>query len=93
MFIFVCLVYFLIFESHGDNEEGIKNNQFILENILKKIKEYNILNSQNNNKNKLVLRDDHDHPIEEQIKAEQQNRDGNKIQLNAPIIHDLNAPG
>ena len=51
------------------------------------------MNSQNNNKNKLVLRDDHDHPIEEQIKAEQQNRDGNKIQLNAPIIHDLNAPG
>ena len=38
--------------------------------------------------------DDHDHPKEEVNKAEEQNRNpGGKIQVNAPIKHDLNAPG
>ena len=38
--------------------------------------------------------DDHDHPHEEVKKAEEQNRNpGGKIQVNAPIKHDLNAPG
>ena len=38
--------------------------------------------------------DDHDHPKEELKKAEEQNRNpGGKIQVNAPVKHDLNAPG
>lgn len=39
-------------------------------------------------------RDDHDHPEEEKQKVQEQNKDlDRKVQLNAPKIHDLNAPG
>ena len=91
IFLSIWLVYFILFESHAENEDSIKNNKFIAEKIIKKLKELNILNSQKNHEENF-LKEDHDHPIEEQRKAEKQNRHGKK-QLNAPITHDLNAPG
>ena len=39
-------------------------------------------------------KDDHDHPEEERKKSEEQKMDlDRKVQVNAPVIHDLNAPG
>ena len=41
-----------------------------------------------------IKKDDHDHPEEERKKAKEQKMDlDRKVQVNAPVIHDLNAPG
>ena len=41
-----------------------------------------------------IKKDDHDHPEEERKKVEEQKKDlDRKVQVNAPVVHDLNAPG
>ena len=94
----IWIIYYFIFASN-ENGEKLEVNQEMINILVARAKEYQkkhngIEHEHFNDKNGLLLEDDHDHPIEEIKKAEEQNRDPvGMIQMNAPNLHDLNAPG
>ena len=88
------MIYFIFFGAYF-GEQNVDQNQILLKKIEKNIKE--LKNQIYNEKIEEVKHhqiSDNDHPKEEIKRANQQNRqyDG-KIQINAPITDDLQAPG
>ena len=96
----VWILFVVLFGSRGTDKPSVIDQE-IINKLDEKAKEHQKkhggvfehehLNEKNNG---MPPHDDHDHPVEEIKKAEEQNRNpGGKIQVNAPIKHDLNAPG
>ena len=85
-----------IYKETEINEELINK---IFEKAKEKQKEIENISKPEVTENKHFLknsnqRDDHDHPEEEKQKVQEQNKDlDRKVQLNAPKILDMNAPG
>lgn len=97
----IWFTYGVLFGFWKNNNRSSVDHEFI-EKVVEKIKEHQ--NMENEKSNKRIEKDDgvnvklddHDHPIQERKKAQDQIKDlAGKIQINAPenLLHDLNAPG
>ena len=86
------IIYFLLSVSQDDSENNDIENQ-IINQVIEKVKNEKHVYD-NENRIDLVQHVDHDHPEEERLKADKQLRNPEgKIQINAPVLHDLTAPG
>ena len=97
----IWALYTIFFSSH----DKLEINQEIIEKVVEKAIEHQEQHEEAKAAEKVQLKEnekinpiaphaDHDHPEEELKKADEQNRNPDRIvQLNAPDVHDLNAPG
>jgi hypothetical protein len=93
--IFFCIlwvIYSFLFGTYN-NSKKVEISQDLINVIVEKIdKHVKLENDLKEEKTKDQI--DNDHPEEERRKADEQVRNPEgKIQVNAPVIHDFNAPG
>ena len=89
----ILWVFYNFLFGTSNNSQQAEINQDVIDKIVDKIEEHVKLEKdlKEEKKNDHI---DNDHPEEERKKADEQVRNPEgKIQVNAPIIHDLNAPG
>lgn len=103
--IFICavwLIYAFIFDARDDSG-NFEINQDLIDKLVERANKHAKLqasaieheNLKEIKKEPIHLADDHDHPIEEIKKAEEQVKQlAGNIQVNAPVVHDLGSvPG
>jgi hypothetical protein len=99
--IWILVVVLFGSSNNNNNEQKAELDQKIINKLVAKAKEYqqkhegveheHLKEKENNG---MPPHEDHDHPVEEVKKADEQGRNpGGKIQVNAPNLHDPNAPG
>jgi demethoxyubiquinone hydroxylase (CLK1/Coq7/Cat5 family) len=107
LLLFIWILYGILFGIRIKNQKYSYDHEFI-EKVVEKIKEHQNeeldklegIDDKNikilDNRVEINLKDDHDHPIQEVRKAEEQAKiQAGKIQINAPADekHDYKAPG
>ena len=95
VFCTLCILYGILIGSSNDTIKA-KISEEIINKIVRRVEEQAKFEKESveDNKEKDKNKDDFDHPEEERKKAVEQlkNLEG-KIQLNAPLVHDMSAPG
>lgn len=98
------ILYGIFLNSRSTSNETEINQELINKLVEKAKQKQNDIEKQEKEKIKAtekkieipnpIKKDDHDHPEEERKKVEEQKKDlDRKVQVNAPVVHDLNAPG